>query len=120
MRVAPRTIDMKADEFNDYLKEEGLSDAYAERLSLREGDRPARSAIRDTQARAAQRRRQRGTPDTAVGVKAELVPAADPTTLRSGEQFTLQLLVNGRPVPNAASTRGRGRRVPRQTDAPAA
>ena len=30
MRVAPRTIDMKADEFDEYLKEEGLTEALAE------------------------------------------------------------------------------------------
>jgi hypothetical protein len=119
MRVAPRIIDMKADEFNDYLKEEGLSDAYAERLSLREGDRPARErysryaklALRNGEGSAAHLTR-------AVGVKAELVPAADPTTLRSGEQFTLQLLVNGRPVPNAAVYAAvEGGAFPRQTDA---
>ena len=37
-----------------------------------------------------------------VGVKAELLPAADPTALRSGEMLTLQLLVDGKPAPNAA------------------
>jgi uncharacterized GH25 family protein len=51
-------------------------------------------------------------------VKAELVPAADPTSLRSGEMFTLQLLVDGRPVPNAAVYAAvAGGAIPRQTDA---
>jgi hypothetical protein len=119
MRVAPRTIDMKADEFNDYLKEEGLMDALAERRGLGEANRPAKErfsryaklAIRSGDGSAAHLTRP-------VGVKAELVPAADPTSLRSGETFTLQLLVDGRPVPNAAVYAAvDGGAFPRQTDA---
>jgi uncharacterized GH25 family protein len=53
-----------------------------------------------------------------VGVKAELVPAADPTALRSGETLTLQLLVDGKPAPNAAVYAAvDGGAFPRQTDA---
>jgi Domain of unknown function (DUF4198) len=119
MRVAPRTIDMKADEFNDYLKEEGLSDAYAERLSLREGDRPAKErysryaklAIRNGDGVGAHLTRP-------LGVKAELVPAVDPTLLRSGDKLTVLLLADGRPVPNAAVFAAvEGGAFPRQTDA---
>jgi hypothetical protein len=119
MRVSPRMIDMKADEFNDYLKEEGLSDAYAERLSLREGDRPAKErysryaklALRNGDGSAAHLTRP-------VGVKAELVPATDPTSLHSGDMFTLQLLVDGRPAPNVAVYAAvDGGAFPRQTDA---
>jgi uncharacterized GH25 family protein len=119
MRVAPRTTEMKADEFNDYLKEEGLTEAYAERLSLGEAGRPAKErysryaklALRNGAGSAAHLTRP-------VGVKAELVPAVDPTSLRAGEMFTLQLLVDGRPVPNAAVYAAvDGGSFPRQTDA---
>ena len=54
------------------------------------------------EAGAAQRGRGAVHLTRPVGAKAELVPAADPTSLRSGETFTLQLLADGRPVPNAA------------------
>ena len=119
MRVAPRMIDMKADEFNDYLKEEGLTDAIAERHSLGESGRPAKErysryaklALRNGDGSGAHLTRR-------VGVKAELVPAADPTMLRSGDTFTLQLLVDGRPVPNnAVYAAVEGGAFPRQTDA---
>ena len=48
MRVAPRIIEMKADEFNDYLREQGLTEAAAERRAAGESDRPARRGIRGT------------------------------------------------------------------------
>ena len=100
MRVAPRVTEMKADEFNDYLKEEGLTEAYAERLSLGEANRPAKErysryaklALRNGAGSAAHLMRP-------VGAKAELVPASDPTSLRAGALFTLQPLVDVRPVP---------------------
>jgi len=119
MRVTPQVVQMKADEFNDYLKEEGLQDALSERLGLREGDRPAierysryaKLALRSGDGSAAHLLR-------AVGAKAELVPAADPTSLHSGETLTLQLLVEGRPAPNTAVFAAvDGGTFPRQTDA---
>jgi hypothetical protein len=119
MRVAPRIIEMKADEFNDYLRDEGLTEALAERRSAGESDRPAKErysryaklAIRNGEGSAAHLTR-------AVGVKAELVPATDPTSVRAGQTLTVQLLVNGRPVPNAAvSAAVDGGEIPRQTDA---
>jgi uncharacterized GH25 family protein len=119
MRVAPRIVDMKAEEFNDYLKEEGLSEALAERRSLGEINRPARErysryaklALRNGDGSAAHVTRP-------VGAKAELIPAADPTSLSSGEMLTLQLLVDGRPIPNAAVYAAvDGGAIPRDTDA---
>jgi len=119
LRVTPRIIQMKADEFNEYLQEEGLRDALAERKAAGEIDRPAserysryaKLAIRNGEGSAAHLTR-------AVGVKAELVPATDPTSVRAGQTLTVQLLVNGRPVPNAAvSAAVDGGEIPRQTDA---
>ena len=119
MRVSPRVIDMKADEFEDYLKEEGLTDALAERRAAGEGARPAKErysryaklAIRNGQGSAAHLTRP-------AGVKAELVPASDPTSVHAGDTLTVQFLVNGRPVPNAAVfAAAQGGAIPRQTDA---
>ncbi len=46
------------------------------------------------------------------------MPATDPTSVRAGQTLTVQLLVNGRPVPNAAvSAAVDGGEIPRQTDA---
>ena len=119
MRVAPRTTEMKADEFNDYLKEEGLTEALAERLGLGEANRPAKERY----SRYAKLALRTGPGSAAhltkpIGVKAELVPAADPTSLRKGETLTLQLRVDGKPVPNAAVYAAvDGGSFPRQTDA---
>ena len=119
MRVAPQVTEMKADEFTDYLKEEGLTETIAERRSLGESDRPAKErysryaklAIRNGEGSAAHLTRP-------VGAKAELVPATDPTSVRAGGTLTVQLLVNGRPVPNATVMAAvEGGAIPRQTDA---
>jgi hypothetical protein len=119
MRVTPQVTAMKADEFNEYLKEEGLQDALAERLGLREGDRPAierysryaKLTLRNGEGTAAHLTRP-------VGAKAELVPAADPTTLRAGDRLTVQLLADGRPAAKAAVFAAvEGGSFPRQTDA---
>jgi hypothetical protein len=119
MRVTPQVTAMKADEFNDYLKEEGLQDALAERLGLREGDRPAierysryaKLALRNGDGSAAHLTR-------AIGAKAELVPAVDPTMLRAGDRLTVQLLADGRPAAKAAIFAAvEGGAFPRQTDA---
>jgi hypothetical protein len=119
MHVSPRVIEMTAQEFNDYLKEEGLTDALSERLGAREGDRPtkerysryAKLALRSGEGSGAHLMRP-------VGVRAELVPATDPTFLRAGDPLTVRLLIDGRPVPGAAVFAAvEGGAIPRDTDA---
>ena len=111
MRVAPRTIEMKADEFNDYLREEGLTEALAERKAAGEIDRPAKErysryaklAIRNGEGSAAHLTRPSAS-------RRSWCRSIDPTSVRAGETLTVQLLVNGRPGAERRRQRGRRRR----------
>jgi len=105
MTIAVQTIEMKGAEFTDYLKDEGLESVIAARKSAGETDAPARERY----ARYAKIAVRTGPGDAAsllrpVGLKAEFVPQTDPTSLKPGQPLTVQLLTDGRPVPNAAVT----------------
>lgn len=105
MTILARTIEMKGQEFTDYLKEEGLNGVIAARQAAGESDKPgkeryaryAKIALRSGAGGSAHLTR-------AAGLKAEFVPATDPTVLRAGQSLTVQLLVNGKPVADAAVT----------------
>ena len=100
--IAPQTIEMKGDEFTDYLKEEGLDAIVAARQAAGE----SASAATERYARFAKIALRNGAGPGAhltrpVGLKVEFVPAADPTTVRVGQPLTMQFLVGGAPVANA-------------------
>lgn len=116
--VSAQTIEMKGQEFTDYLKEEGLDSVIAARQKAGEADkttkeryaRYAKIAVRNGAGPGAHLTRP-------VGVPAEFVPAVDPTALRAGQSLTVQLLTGGKPVRGAtvsAVTEGAARR--QQTD----
>ena len=103
MRVTPRIENMVGKEFTDYLKEEGLERIIAARQAAGESEKPAKElyaryakiAIRNGAGSGAHLTRP-------VGLKAEFVPASDPTALKPGESLTVQLLTDGKPVAGAA------------------
>lgn len=102
MTIVARTIEMKGDEFTKYLQEEGLTGIIAARKAAGETDTPAKERY----ARYAKIvvRNGAGPADhltRPAGLKAEFVPASDPTRVRPGEALTLQLLVGGKPVADA-------------------
>ncbi len=102
MSIVARTIEMKGPEFTDYLKEEGLDSIIAARQTAGDADKPAKEryaryakvAIRTGAGPAAHLTR-------AAGLKAEFVPATDPTSVRPGQPITVQLLADGKPVSGA-------------------
>lgn len=103
--VTAQTIEMKGDEFTDYLKEEGLDGVIAARQAAGESAkttkeryaRYAKIALRNGDGSGAHLTRP-------VGAKAEFVPSVDPTTIRAGSPLTVQLLTDGNPVSGAAVT----------------
>ena len=105
MRVTPLITEMKGPEFTDYLREEGLDAIIASRRATGDTDQPAKEvftryakvAIRNGSGRAAHLTRP-------VGLRAEFVPMADPTSVRAGESLTVRLLVEGQPVAGAVVT----------------
>jgi hypothetical protein len=100
--VGFQTTEMKGPEFTAYLKEEGLDAILAARQKAGETDkatierhsRYAKIAMRSGPGRGGHLTRQ-------AGLRAELVPAADPTSLRAGQSLTVRLFYNGRPVEGA-------------------
>jgi uncharacterized GH25 family protein len=100
--ISAQTIEMKGDEFTDYLKEEGLDAIVAARQAAGESasttterfGRYAKIALRTGSGPGAHITRP-------ARLKVELVPAVDPTSLRAGQPLTVQFLSGGTPVANA-------------------
>ena len=100
--IAAQTIEMKGDEFTDYLKEEGLDAIVAARQAAGE----SASSTTERFARYAKIALRTGSGPGAhitrpAGLKVEIVPAVDPTMLRVGQPLTVQFLAGGAPVANA-------------------
>lgn len=117
--VTAQTIEMKGPEFTDYLKEEGLEDIIAARKTAGEAEkttkeryaRYAKIAIRTGSGAAAHVTRP-------VGMRAEFVPATDPTAIKAGSPLTVQLLAEGKPVVGAmVSAVSEGQAIRAKTDA---
>jgi uncharacterized protein DUF4198 len=117
-RVSAQTIEMKGQEFTDYLREEGLEHIIAARKTAGESDkttkeryaRYAKIAIRNGGGSGAHLTR-------ASGLRAEFIPASDPTMVRPGGMLTVQLLAGGKPVSGAAISAVSGEQaVKAQTD----
>jgi hypothetical protein len=105
MTILARDIEMTGKEFTDYLREEGLDKVIDERSRLKQTDLSARERY----ARYAKIVMRTGDGDAAhvtrpSGIKAELVPSVNPTALKPGTPFSVQLLVEGRPVADALLT----------------
>jgi len=119
--VSAQTIEMKGPEFTDYLKEEGLDQIVEARRAAGETDK----TTKERYARYAKIALRTGGGSGAhlsrpVGLKAEFVPATDPTAVRAGDPITVQLLADGKPVANAtvaAVTAGAGGIQKATTDA---
>ena len=117
--VGFQTTEMQGPAFTDYLKEEGLDAIVAARQSAGETDKAtterysrfAKIAMRSGPGSAGHLTRQ-------VGLRAELVPAADPTSIRAGQSLAVRLFYNGRPVAGAVvSAVSQGTAVRATTDA---
>jgi hypothetical protein len=100
--VSPQRIEMTGPEFTDYLKAEGLESIVAVRQAAGHADsgtserygRYAKIALRSGAGSGLHLIRP-------VGLRAEFVPAIDPTELAPGAPITIQLLVEGKPVSGA-------------------
>ena len=116
--VSAQTIEMKGPEFTDYLKEEGLENIIAARKTAGESDK----TTKERYARYAKIALRNGAGpglhlSRAAGLRAEFVPATDPTMIRAGGMLTVQLLADGKPVSGAAVSAVSGEQPVRaQTD----
>lgn len=96
--ITPRRIDLSADDFNEYLRHDGLPQVLREREARGELTRPAVERYQKY-AKALILRPGGGTLVDAVGHRLELVVSGDPATLRAGDTLTLEVRFEGRPAP---------------------
>jgi uncharacterized GH25 family protein len=94
-------IEMDAEKFNDYLRDEGIEDI----LSLREKTNSMNKPSRENYSRCAKLLIQSGNKldDTfkkKVGLKLEIIPQQNPYTLHSGDYLQCLILFDSKPVPH--------------------
>jgi uncharacterized GH25 family protein len=99
--VHPRELKLTAKEFNEYLAHDGIPDVLEARRKAGELDRPARERYSKhvkTLVQVGDRRSEQY--QSVLGYPAELIPLANPYTLKSAGMLRVRALVDGEPVPN--------------------
>ena len=97
--VAPRLIEMTAEEFNAYLKEDGIEQALAERTATGRLHQPAKERYAKYVKAIFQVGETRSaTFNTVLGHHAEIVPIENPYSLRTGRTLGVRALVMGKPL----------------------
>jgi uncharacterized GH25 family protein len=95
-------IELEGDKFNDYLKEDGIDNIFEYRTQNNELGKPAR----ENYTRYAKLLVQSGNKTDGdvfkrkVGQKVEIIPLANPYTLKSGDYLECEILMDGKPLPH--------------------
>jgi hypothetical protein len=99
--VAPRELTLTADQFNEYLKEDGIPDVLEARRKSGELGKPARERYaKNVKAVLQVGDARTASYATVFGHPAELVPLHNPYDLQPGASFRVRALVDGQPVAN--------------------
>lgn len=97
----PSVIDLSADDFNLYLKEDGIPDVLEARQKAGELGKGARERyhkhIKALVQVGTERSNHYATP---LGYPAEIIPMENPYSLASGASLRVRFLVDGKPVAN--------------------
>ncbi len=96
-------IELEAEKFEAYLREEGLDAIIEKRRAAGQSDKPGREIY----SRCAKSLITVGGGagagfDRAVGLPLELVPETDPRAARPGDELTIRALYDGKPLANLA------------------
>jgi len=103
----PNVIALSADDFNLYLKDDGIPDVLAARQQAGEMVTPARERYHKHVKAIIQVGDARSDHyATALGYPAEIVPLENPYALSSGSSLRVKTLVDGQPVANQLLTYG--------------
>ena len=117
--TAPRLIALKADQFNEYLRSDGIPDVLARRRRLGHLRKDAKERyakhVKAVVQAGATRSESFGT---VFGYPAEIVPLDNPYALRAGAILRVRALVDGQPVANqyvvAGGRTAAGGRIPQR------
>ena len=97
----PSTIALSADDFNLYLKDDGIPDVLAARTKAGELGKAVKERYHKHVKAMVQVGNTRSNHyATALGYPAELVPMENPYSVKSGATLRLKTLVDGKPAPN--------------------
>lgn len=97
--VRPNRIELTGEEFNEYLKEDGILDVLAARTRDHQLERPARERYsKHVKAVFQVGEARTGDFGTVLGYPAEIVPLENPYQLAVGGDLGVRCLVDGRPV----------------------
>ena len=95
----PRELSMTAKAFNEYLKEEGITDILARRKKLGQMDVPSRERYsKNVKAIFQVGERRSPSVSTPLGFGAEIVPLDNPYAPQRSGRLRFQCLVDGKPV----------------------
>lgn len=108
LSMKPREIDLKAADFNEYLKEDGLPDTLEERRKTGELEKDAKERYAK-HVKAILQVGAKRTDDykTILGYPVELVPQQNPYNLKKGETIEILCLKDGAPLANQVVLAGR-------------
>ena len=97
----PSIIALKADEFNTYLKDDGIPDVLADRQKSKELDKPSRERYHKHVKTLIQVGDSLSASYGAeFGYPAEIIPLNNPYSLKAGGTFRIRAKVSGKPVAN--------------------
>jgi len=97
----PNVIDLSADDFNLYLKEDGIPDVLEARQKANELSKPAKERYHKHVKSIVQVGDARSDHyATVLGYPAEIVPLENPYVLKSGSSLRVKTLVDGKPAAN--------------------
>jgi uncharacterized GH25 family protein len=99
MQTMQTYIEMEADTFNAYLKEDGLDEAYAAREKAGNLDKPGREFYaRYTKLLLQVGAKKDDTYKKPIGFPIEIIPEKNPYTVKPGESIRFKILWNKKPL----------------------
>jgi uncharacterized GH25 family protein len=95
-------IELAAEKFNEYLKEDGLDNILDERKKKNQLDRPSKeNYTRFTKLLLQTGEKTDDTYKKNVGFRVEIIPQSNPYTLKTGDYLQCLVLFQGKPLPHA-------------------
>ncbi|MGB7070659.1 MAG: DUF4198 domain-containing protein [Pyrinomonadaceae bacterium] len=103
-----REISLKAEEFNEYLKEDGLPDTLEERRKTGELEKDAKERYaKHVKAILQVGKKQTDDYKTVLGYPVELIPQQNPYKLKKGDTIEILCLKDGKPLAGQVVLAGR-------------
>jgi uncharacterized GH25 family protein len=96
--LAPRQISLSAEQFNDYLREDGLPQIYAQRRARGELGRPAVERYQKFAKALLQHSGWGSTATYIMGQRLEIIPRSDPSRLHVGDTLQVQVRFDGHAI----------------------